>query len=60
MGQLLKGEYGNFNDGTKGRLRLNGRLCVLKVGNLREGILEGAHKALERYVQGLQKKKKVY
>ena len=44
-GQLGEGKYADFGLGSKGELRIKGRLCVPKVGNLREDILEEAHKA---------------
>ena len=43
--QLGRGKYANFEVGTTGELRVNGLLCVPKVGNLREDIMDEAHKA---------------
>ena len=44
-GQLSKGKYADFKIGTKGELRINEHLCVPKVGDIREAILEKAHKS---------------
>ena len=44
-GKLTKGKYADFHIGSNGELKINGRLCVPKVGKLRGDILEEAHKA---------------
>ena len=41
---VKRGETTDFSLDTEGVLRLGGRLCVPKAGNLRERILEEAHK----------------
>ena len=42
---MVEGKYNDFEMGSKGELRIKGRLCLLGVGSLRKDILEEAHKA---------------